>query len=203
MFCLLCYVNRVALCDPVAYASAGLRKSVLEQSLLNRSHSFCLETFSWSLWSLAVLCCAVFVVTCCAVLGKGKGKAVTSDNEPQIQSVSLCRSDHRADIFSYGVVVWELITQEQPQRGMLRDFQASCLSASECCTGMQMGGCCMFISLLGKVNLQDGPPATTPVTKVMQNRCIPSHSLLTHNAKMHHVSRSTRCMLPSVSATTA
>lgn len=34
-----------------------------------------------------------------------------------------CRSDQRADIFSYGVVVWELITQEHPQRGMLRPLQ--------------------------------------------------------------------------------
>ncbi|KAL3150423.1 hypothetical protein ABBQ32_000259 [Trebouxia sp. C0010 RCD-2024] len=38
--------------------------------------------------------------------------------------VVMCqRSDQRADIFSYGVLLWELITQETPQRGNLRDLQ--------------------------------------------------------------------------------
>ncbi|KAL3150426.1 hypothetical protein ABBQ32_000262 [Trebouxia sp. C0010 RCD-2024] len=39
--------------------------------------------------------------------------------------IIMCkRSDQRADIFSYGVLLWELITQEQvPQRGEMRDFQ--------------------------------------------------------------------------------
>ena len=36
-----------------------------------------------------------------------------------------CRSDQRADIFSYGVVLWELITQERPERGALRDFKVN------------------------------------------------------------------------------
>lgn len=34
-----------------------------------------------------------------------------------------CRCDAKADVFSYGVVLWELITQEQPQRGHLRDIE--------------------------------------------------------------------------------
>ena len=37
----------------------------------------------------------------------------------------MCRSDQSADIFSYGIVVWELITQEPPKRGVLRDFRVS------------------------------------------------------------------------------
>ncbi|KAL3138988.1 hypothetical protein ABBQ32_005793 [Trebouxia sp. C0010 RCD-2024] len=38
--------------------------------------------------------------------------------------ILLCeRSNHRADIFSFGVLLWELITQETPQRGNLRDLQ--------------------------------------------------------------------------------
>lgn len=32
------------------------------------------------------------------------------------------RCDERADVFSLGVVLWELITQEPPRRGMLRDI---------------------------------------------------------------------------------
>ena len=39
--------------------------------------------------------------------------------------VRVYRSDHRADIFSYGVVLWELITQEHPMRGEMRDLQVS------------------------------------------------------------------------------
>ena len=44
-----------------------------------------------------------------------------------VETVGFCvtvyRADQRAEIFSYGVVVWELITQEHPERGVLRDFQ--------------------------------------------------------------------------------
>ena len=36
--------------------------------------------------------------------------------------VCTCRCDERADVFSLGVVLWELITQEPPRRGMLRDI---------------------------------------------------------------------------------
>ncbi len=38
-------------------------------------------------------------------------------------SAHTCRCDEKADIFSYGVVLWELITQQHPRRGCLRDFQ--------------------------------------------------------------------------------
>ena len=34
-----------------------------------------------------------------------------------------CRCDEKADIFSYGVVLWELITQEHARRGQLRDLK--------------------------------------------------------------------------------
>lgn len=50
--------------------------------------------------------------------------------------VDMCRSDQRADIFSYGVLLWELITQETPQRGNLRDLQVRTLSkpiSRACC----------------------------------------------------------------------
>ena len=30
------------------------------------------------------------------------------------------------DIFSYGVVLWELVTQEIPRRGFLRDVEVPC-----------------------------------------------------------------------------
>ena len=39
--------------------------------------------------------------------------------------VCTCRCDERADVFSLGVVLWELITQEPPRRGMLRDIMVS------------------------------------------------------------------------------
>jgi len=38
-------------------------------------------------------------------------------------SSDSCRCDEKADIFSYGVVLWELITQEHPRRGRLRELQ--------------------------------------------------------------------------------
>lgn len=38
-------------------------------------------------------------------------------------SANTCRCDEKADIFSYGVVLWELITQQHPRRGCLRDPQ--------------------------------------------------------------------------------
>ncbi len=38
-------------------------------------------------------------------------------------SADTCRCDEKADIFSYGVVVWELITQQPPRRGRLRELQ--------------------------------------------------------------------------------
>ena len=43
----------------------------------------------------------------------------------------LCthRCKEAADIYSYGVVLWEIITQETPQRGNLRDIEVSL----ECC----------------------------------------------------------------------
>ena len=43
----------------------------------------------------------------------------------------LCthRCKEAADIYSYGVVLWEIITQETPQRGNLRDIEVS----FECC----------------------------------------------------------------------
>ena len=51
--------------------------------------------------------------------------------------MDICRSDQRADIFSYGVVAWELITQEHlRQRGVLRDFQVNTqwhLTSQVCC----------------------------------------------------------------------
>ena len=46
--------------------------------------------------------------------------------EPDVH-VDICRSDHRADIFSYGVLVRELITQERPERGVLRDLQVNAM----------------------------------------------------------------------------
>jgi len=33
------------------------------------------------------------------------------------------RCNEKADIFSYGIVLWEIITQETPQRGTLRDIK--------------------------------------------------------------------------------
>ena len=38
-------------------------------------------------------------------------------------SADTCRCDEKADIFSYGVLLWELITQQHPRRGCLRDLQ--------------------------------------------------------------------------------
>lgn len=35
----------------------------------------------------------------------------------------MCRCDEKADIFSYGIVLWEIITQEAPLRGYLRDIK--------------------------------------------------------------------------------
>lgn len=38
-------------------------------------------------------------------------------------SAHFCRCDEKADIFSYGVVLWELITEQHPRRGCLRELQ--------------------------------------------------------------------------------
>lgn len=38
-------------------------------------------------------------------------------------SVRESRCDERADVFSLGVVLWELVTQEYPRRGHLRDVK--------------------------------------------------------------------------------
>lgn len=35
----------------------------------------------------------------------------------------MCRCTEAADIYSYGVVLWEIITQTTPQRGNLRDIE--------------------------------------------------------------------------------
>lgn len=39
----------------------------------------------------------------------------------------LCcgRCSEKVDIFSYGILLWEIISQETPQRGMLRELKVS------------------------------------------------------------------------------
>ena len=60
--------------------------------------------------------------------GHGFCVAMYTERNAHVQKVldadaCMCRCDERADIFSYGVVLWELITQEQARRGHLREFQ--------------------------------------------------------------------------------
>ena len=48
------------------------------------------------------------------------------DLEPSVtRFVVIHRCNEKADIFSYGIVLWEIITQETPQRGTLREIQVS------------------------------------------------------------------------------
>ena len=49
--------------------------------------------------------------------------AFANDDLVDVLKRVLSRCDAKADVFSYGVVLWELITQEQPQRGHLRDIE--------------------------------------------------------------------------------
>lgn len=62
---------------------------------------------NWHL--LCCCCCACVLLIDCLVL----------------ESLSVCtsRCDERADVFSLGVVLWELITHEPPRRGQLRDIK--------------------------------------------------------------------------------
>lgn len=46
--------------------------------------------------------------------------------------LDVCRCNEKADIFSYGIVLWEIITQETPQRGTLRDIQVHMFSIVFC-----------------------------------------------------------------------
>lgn len=47
--------------------------------------------------------------------------------------LAVCRCNEKADIFSYGIVLWEIITQETPQRGTLRDIRVCIFSIVFCC----------------------------------------------------------------------
>ncbi len=46
--------------------------------------------------------------------------------------LAVRRCNEKADIFSYGIVLWEIITQETPQRGTLRDIQVHIFSIVFC-----------------------------------------------------------------------
>jgi len=51
--------------------------------------------------------------------------------------MGVCRCNEKADIFSYGVVLWEIITQETPQRGTLRDIRV-CIFSLDFCSSLFM-----------------------------------------------------------------
>ena len=83
----------------------------------------------------------------CHITKKGRidtdGNTVITD-DAQVTTVSLawmnasmrllavCRCNEKADIFSYGIVLWEIITQETPQRGTLRDIHVCIFSIVFC-----------------------------------------------------------------------
>ncbi len=50
-----------------------------------------------------------------------------------LSHVHPCRCNEKADLFSYGVLLWEMITQEPPRRGHLRDLKVrSCTKHTMC-----------------------------------------------------------------------
>jgi serine/threonine protein kinase len=44
------------------------------------------------------------------------------------------RCTEKVDMFSYGVILWELITGEAPARGRLRSVKCARTPALSCCT---------------------------------------------------------------------
>ena len=74
----------------------------------------------------SAVCCLRCARPCQASANLQLGRADTVFGHAELGvHVAVCRSDYRADIFSYGVLVWELVTQERPQRGVLRDLQVN------------------------------------------------------------------------------
>ncbi len=62
-----------------------------------------------------------------------------------LSHVHPCRCNEKADIFSYGVVLWEIITQEPPRRGHLRDLKVRSCSQHTMCPAQKivlLAGCC-------------------------------------------------------------
>jgi hypothetical protein len=58
--------------------------------------------------------------------------------------LAVRRCNEKADIFSYGIVLWEIITQETPQRGTLRDIQVCTFSIVFCSFLFISGVYCSF-----------------------------------------------------------
>ena len=49
---------------------------------------------------------------------------IPTRNRPTVDSHPLaCRAEYSADIYSFGVVLWEMCTKEMPIRGALRDVR--------------------------------------------------------------------------------
>ena len=68
--------------------------------------------------------------------------------------LAVCRCNEKADIFSYGIVLWEIITQETPQRGTLRDIQVCIFSIVLCSSLFVFFVSCRHIFIAAGCTLQ-------------------------------------------------
>ena len=92
-----------------------------------------------------------------------------------VNLLAECRCNEKADIFSYGIVLWEIITQETPQRGTLRDIQVYTFSSVFCsflCISVIYHSFCGHIFIAAGVHCRD----VVLVTKLQR-----------YSAHLHHM----------------
>ena len=78
------------------------------------------------------------------------------------------RCTEKVDMFSYGVILWELCAQERPSRGQLRALQCATHTPTgfPCCVAMRSDHCVLhwwFWSLVAALTSDAGHMSRLPV----------------------------------------